>query len=382
MLFRTREKNSSPRPTGVRPLPILAVTCVVALAAMLGLQHQQLDQLTSIHLPHLTQQLDHSARRIDAVIDQQHRAESVLDERSTGVCLIQGEYIFLDPKTSLPLRITVDQNEADDMLSLPLPLPQLRPIEGESPHSSANSDSDCRDDSDVLLVPYTGTGFLVDAAGYIITNRHVTMPWEVSSRYGQLVDAGYVPQLSIFRCFFPGQPEAFELTVVANSDEDDISLLHAEMGNVTIEPLPCAVECAQVRVGQTVLVLGYPTGFDVMLARLDQEELDTLITTEGLTFERLAGEMARRELIVPVATRGMCGRVSSDRVVYDALTAIGGSGAPVLDDQGQVIAINTALLKGFAGTNFGIPIDRARVLLAETQLPQYHLARGNTPCPQ
>ena len=48
-----------------------------------------------------------------------------------------------------------------------------------------------------------------------------------------------------------------------------------------------------------------------------------------------------------------------NKLVYDAQTAIGGSGGPVLGSNGKVVAINTALLKGFAGSNFGIPITRA-----------------------
>ena len=63
----------------------------------------------------------------------------------------------------------------------------------------------------------------------------------------------------------------------------------------------------------------------------------------------------------------MCGRVHEGRIIYDAPTAIGGSGAPVINLNGEVVAINTALMKEFAGTNFGIPIDYALNLLKKVR---------------
>ena len=66
----------------------------------------------------------------------------------------------------------------------------------------------------------------------------------------------------------------------------------------------------------------------------------------------------------------MCGRVSEDKIIYDAPTAIGGSGGPVIGLDGKVVAINTALLRGFAGTNFGIPIQLGLQLLEQVKPPE------------
>ena len=87
----------------------------------------------------------------------------------------------------------------------------------------------------------------------------------------------------------------------------------------------------------------------------------------------------QRGMIQPVATRGMCGRIGPGRVVYDAATAIGASGAPVLNVEGKVVAINTALMKGFAGTNFGVPINRALRLLGGSNSGVTTLAQVNSP---
>ena len=52
-------------------------------------------------------------------------------------------------------------------------------------------------------------------------------------------------------------------------------------------------------------------------------------------------------------------------VVYDAETTAGGSGGPVLDIDGRAIAVNTAVIPEFGGSNFGIPAEYARRLLQE-----------------
>jgi len=51
--------------------------------------------------------------------------------------------------------------------------------------------------------------------------------------------------------------------------------------------------------------------------------------------------------------------------VFDAPSAQGGSGGPVFNKFGQVIAVEYAVLQKFGGNSFGIPIAYARALLAE-----------------
>ncbi|MCH7882101.1 MAG: serine protease [Proteobacteria bacterium] len=55
-------------------------------------------------------------------------------------------------------------------------------------------------------------------------------------------------------------------------------------------------------------------------------------------------------------------------MVYDADTTHGGSGGPVLDINGDVVAVNTAIIPGYGDSNFGVPVEYARRLLAEADL--------------
>jgi S1-C subfamily serine protease len=80
-------------------------------------------------------------------------------------------------------------------------------------------------------------------------------------------------------------------------------------------------------------------------------------------FWTIGERLARAEHIQPLATRGIVGQVSRSAVVYDAETTHGGSGGPVLNLMGQVIAVNAAILKEFSGSNIGVPVGRASSLI-------------------
>jgi S1-C subfamily serine protease len=79
-------------------------------------------------------------------------------------------------------------------------------------------------------------------------------------------------------------------------------------------------------------------------------------------------ELARRKLIRPLATQGHLGVVAIDRLVYDAQTTSGGSGGPVFNSNGKVIGVNFAMLSGFAGSNFAVPISHAARFLEKSKI--------------
>jgi len=92
----------------------------------------------------------------------------------------------------------------------------------------------------------------------------------------------------------------------------------------------------------------------------------------ALVYERLsshpdnadtAGELAALSLIRPSATFGHIGDVSGDKMIYDAPTARGGSGGPVLNLRGEVVGINSAYIDGFSGGTLGIVATELRPLI-------------------
>ncbi|MCP3961248.1 MAG: hypothetical protein GY719_25660 [bacterium] len=96
--------------------------------------------------------------------------------------------------------------------------------------------------------------------------------------------------------------------------------------------------------------------------RLERQQIR--VTGAGdVDFWNVAQRLAEAGHIAPLATRGIIGQVTPAAVVYDAETTSGGSGGPVINLQGEVIAVNMAILPEFGGSNLGVPIDKAREIL-------------------
>jgi S1-C subfamily serine protease len=115
--------------------------------------------------------------------------------------------------------------------------------------------------------------------------------------------------------------------------------------------------------GQPVVLIGYATGLDAILARAGEEAVRNIVAASGGNPRQIMTELARRNLIRPLTTQGHIGDVLADKIVYDAQTTSGGSGGPVFNQQGKVIGVNFAVVRGFGGSNFGIPIRLAESLL-------------------
>ncbi|OHB38833.1 MAG: hypothetical protein A2060_08170 [Planctomycetes bacterium GWA2_50_13] len=112
-----------------------------------------------------------------------------------------------------------------------------------------------------------------------------------------------------------------------------------------------------------MVVIGYPAGVSAILARVEKSVMDELVYGLGLDFLGLADELSRRHLIRPLATQGHITDVLEDRVVFDAQTTIGGSGGPIIDRNGKVIAITYGVFTGFTGSNFAIPAKHVAEIL-------------------
>ena len=102
-----------------------------------------------------------------------------------------------------------------------------------------------------------------------------------------------------------------------------------------------------------------------MLAQTGDDFLAELQADDNLDFWGVAKRLSEAQFIRPLASRGIVGQRSESTVVYDADTTHGGSGGPVLDIDGNVIAINTAIIPEYGGSNFGIPVEYARRLLED-----------------
>ncbi|MEE8265386.1 MAG: hypothetical protein V3R62_03500, partial [Acidiferrobacterales bacterium] len=85
-------------------------------------------------------------------------------------------------------------------------------------------------------------------------------------------------------------------------------------------------------------------------------------------FWAVAARLSEEQFIRPLASRGIVGQVTRATVVYDAETTHGGSGGPVLDINGDVIAVNAAIIPEYGGSNLGVPAEYARRLLEDADV--------------
>jgi len=215
-----------------------------------------------------------------------------------------------------------------------------------------------------VKVDVFGTGFPAGAAGRIVTNRHVAQPWWNNDELSDLTSQGFTAEISSIHAYFPGDPRAFAAEIQDISKDADLATMRVDMKDLkravlTIDP---AKEAAVT--GEPIVLMGYATGLAAILARADDATAQSIMSHSGADVSQVLDELARRSLIHPLITQGHIGDVLPDKIVFDAQTTSGGSGGPLFNNQGKVIGVTYAILKGFGGSNFGIPIKFSEPLLA------------------
>ena len=293
-------------------------------------------------------ELDATRGRIKTLESERAAGETIIKQYGAGVCLLQGSYAFYDA-TNRPLRVKLSETgraerEADGSLSLD--------PEGTGP---------------VHDVDYYGTGFLVDRRGLILTNRHVAEPWWNDDSALAMERAGYKPRLLMLRAFFPSLREAVSVVLERRSETIDLALLRADLRGKRVPALPLERSKAGTVAGQPVVVVGYPAGLEAILAKADSNLVKEILASHGTDSGRVTEALSVRGLIRPSTTQGHIGDVTKTDIVFDAPTTQGGSGGPVFNKNGQVIAVEYAVLPKFGGNSFGIPISYAVELLEGTR---------------
>jgi serine protease Do len=114
--------------------------------------------------------------------------------------------------------------------------------------------------------------------------------------------------------------------------------------------------------GDPVVLIGYPTGIEGILARAGSDVTRTVAeNAHGVT--QIVSQLAAQHLIRPTTTQGHIGDVLKDKIVYDAATTSGGSGGPLFNRDGKVIGVNFAILSDFGGSNLAVPVRYADELV-------------------
>jgi len=172
-----------------------------------------------------------------------------------------------------------------------------------------------------------GSGFILSADGYILTNEHVVSGAEQ-------IKVGLTDQR-----VFPGK-------VVGVDPKTDIAVIKIDAD----DPLPVAVlgDSDQLKVGQWALAIGNPFGLDSTL-------------TVG---------------VISATGRTDVGIEDYENFVQtDASINPGNSGGPLLNIYGEVVGVNTAIVASGQGIGFAIPINLAK-LIADQLISTGSVTRG------
>ena len=308
----------------------------------------------------LQKRLSANARRITAYERERTLAERVIREKAGGVAFVEGAYTFVDAEGK-PLRSLVDEKGG----------PRIG-ADGQRLLATTGS-------GPVYRMSYTGTAFLISGTGSLLTNRHVAEPWWHDEQVQELAEKGFRPRLEYLRAYFPALPDPMALEVRRVSTKADVALVQGDLGWKRLPVLEIEKDPGKTLPGQPVILIGYPTGLDALVARLDEKVVDPILEAVGGDGERISRELARRHLIRPLTTQGHLGDILPNRLTYDASTTLGGSGGPVFNQRGKVIGINSEFLPEFGGASFGVPITFASELLSEVPQGEAERQAGRAP---
>ena len=178
--------------------------------------------------------------------------------------------------------------------------------------------------SEVKAVPRgTGSGFVWDDKGHIVTNYHVVQ--------------GADQLIVTF-----ANNDSFTGVVVGASPQNDLAVIRVGAPPADLAPIPIGTS-DDLLVGQEVFAIGNPFGFDQTLTR-------------GIV-SALNRDLAEQNGVV------LHGLIQSDAAINP-----GNSGGPLLDSAGRLIGVNTAIYspsRSNAGIGFSIPVDEVNRIIPQ-----------------
>ncbi len=173
----------------------------------------------------------------------------------------------------------------------------------------------------------TGSGFVWDTAGHIVTNFHVIE--DVNNQWRVTL----------------GDQSTWDARLVGVAPEKDLAVLQIDAPANVLRPIAVG-SSDDLMVGQNVYAIGNPFGLDHTLTT-------GVISALGRTID---------------SADTYSGAQISDVIQTDAAINPGNSGGPLLDSSGRLIGVNTAIYTpsgAYAGIGFAIPVDTVRWVVSD-----------------
>src|SRR5215468_6749133 len=306
---------------------------------------QKISGADGAEVSELRKQLQETTSLLRRMETESQTAEDVIRTYAPSVCLLHVSIVFLEHSSRRPLRyvgINPDGQPLKDSEGNP-----SYTLDGRAPEVRAD---------------FFGTGFIA-GDGTILTNHHVVQPWWKNDELGSVLSQGLDPGIGEMIAYFPDSSAGVSVSIAQISEEADLAVVKGDLAALKRPTLKTDTRKEAAVSGEPLISLGYATGINAMLARAGEEAVDEIAKTTGGDADRVVNELVRRKLIRPLVTQGHIGDVSADKIVYDAQTTSGSSGGPLINKDGQVIGVTFAVVRGFGGSNFGVPIRYAQPLL-------------------
>ncbi|MBA3335071.1 MAG: trypsin-like peptidase domain-containing protein [Acidobacteria bacterium] len=286
-------------------------------------------------------------------------AQNLRVQYGNGVCLIVGVYDLVDRRNGKALRYPDPQSFQPD------PYEPVPPVSEDYQPEPAQMGLTTEGTGSPVEYDFIGTGFHV-GNGYIITNRHVVQPWEEDDLVKQMMkDAKGRARVKRLVIYFPNLPQSIPLKIRQVAAREDLAIASIDPNFVSPDfpVLPMETDSEAASIGKTVVTMGYPNGPDRLLAMVDDAEAKSINARFGGSRQSLINFLAQSRKILPLTTQGAITDLDARRIVHDAKTAEGGSGAPLFGQTGKVIGVNFGVFTGSNAANMAVPISFAIELL-------------------
>jgi S1-C subfamily serine protease len=293
----------------------------------------------------LRSQLQATQNRLNRLENEGRIAETIVHTYGPSVCLLHVVVEFREKESGQLIRISLDATgkprvDSKGMVSLE--------IDGTGPP---------------LQEDFFGTGFLVARDGRLLTNHHVVEPWWGDEELKQLLDRGTIAFAASYTAYFPGASQGIAAKVDRISPQADLATLKLQAPAPPHTSLLVMDDRSEASVsGDPVVLIGYPTGIDGILARAGSD-VSRKVAENAHEVTQIVSQLSAQQMIRPTTTQGHIGDVLKDKIVYDAATTSGGSGGPLFNRDGKVIGVNFAILNDFGGSNLAVPVRYADELV-------------------
>jgi len=171
----------------------------------------------------------------------------------------------------------------------------------------------------------SGSGFVWDRDGHIVTNNHVV---EEGGRITAVFHGG----------------SQVEARVVGTDRLTDLAVLEVKVPKTALAPLPLA-DSDKVKVGQKAIAIGSPLGIGDISSEFGLDGEPTV--TEGI--------VSAKDRTLPIEQNGVTEFRIRRLIQTDAAINPGNSGGPLLNSRAEVIGVNTAIIPTARGIGFAIP---------------------------